>query len=402
MGVDIHVGAAEDGVALRRVADTPGPHIKEVRLYPYFFPDVFREGVAPVEESQSNWIKIRRALMRKPVDRIGYGGYLSLASSFPGFTQHIERLCHDFRAFKTASEGTVSRKAPVKVAVLNAWGASRAWINSFGREQKFLVKRQDVIQVAGTNLLECLAGLPVEVEFISLRDVSARGIPDDIDVIINDGDPETSWSGGRYWGDPAVTTAVREFVARGGGFIGCRGPTAFPHQGRYFQLSDVMGVEKENGQSVQNAALKFEITDTHFITADLPAHSVPASGESFVFVTDRETQVLRANGGHVMLATHGFHAGRTVYLAALPYSLENARLLLRAILWCANKEAEMKTWFCSNVNTDCAYYPEVGSVVVVNNVDLPQTTHLYDNEQQAHEINLRPYESRWFKVGLQS
>ena len=74
MGNDIHVGAAEDGVALRRVSDTPGGLVKELRLYPYFFPDVFREGGDPLGESLSNWIKIRRALMRKPVDRLGYGG----------------------------------------------------------------------------------------------------------------------------------------------------------------------------------------------------------------------------------------------------------------------------------------------------------------------------------------
>lgn len=30
--------------------------------------------------------------MRKPVDRIGYGGYLSLACRFPGFVDYIEKL----------------------------------------------------------------------------------------------------------------------------------------------------------------------------------------------------------------------------------------------------------------------------------------------------------------------
>ena len=61
IGIDINIGAAEDGVALRRLADTPGPQTKEIRLYPYFFPDVFHEGGDPTGESLGNWMKIRRA-----------------------------------------------------------------------------------------------------------------------------------------------------------------------------------------------------------------------------------------------------------------------------------------------------------------------------------------------------
>ncbi|MEI6219419.1 MAG: 1,3-beta-galactosyl-N-acetylhexosamine phosphorylase, partial [bacterium] len=193
MGIDIHVGAAEDGVALRRVSDAPGPQIKELRLYPYFFPDVFREGGDPLGESMSNWVKIRRALMRKPVDRIGYGGYLNLALKFPAFVKHVSELCREFRTFLDMSGGTESHKAPVKVAVLNCWGPLRSWLNSFGAPQKFLIKRPDVVMVAGTNLLECLSGLPVEVVFISFDEISKHGIPKDVDVIINDGDAETAW-----------------------------------------------------------------------------------------------------------------------------------------------------------------------------------------------------------------
>ncbi|RYD72133.1 MAG: 1,3-beta-galactosyl-N-acetylhexosamine phosphorylase, partial [Verrucomicrobiaceae bacterium] len=117
MGVDIHVGAAEDGVALRRISDTPGGLVKELRLYPYFFPDVFREGGDPLGESISNWIKIRRALLRKPVDRLGYGGYLSLALKFPDFVEHVGELCEEFRSFRDNSGGGESEKAPNKVAV---------------------------------------------------------------------------------------------------------------------------------------------------------------------------------------------------------------------------------------------------------------------------------------------
>ena len=395
MGNDIHVGAAEDGVALRRVSDTPGGLVKELRLYPYFFPDVFRPGGDPLGESVSNWIKIRRALMRKPVDRLGYGGYLSLALKFPKFVEHVAELCQEFRTFKANAGGGESKKAPIKVAVLNCWGTWKAWLNSFGAPQKFLVKRPDVIQVAGTNLLECLAGLPVEVQFISFDEVEKSGIPKDVDVIINDGDAETAWSGGRWWANGKVVAAIRQFIAKGGGFIGCRGPSAFPHQGRYFQFADVMGVDKEVGSTLQSATIKASVCEKHFITEDLDGKADFGTHETFVYVCDPQTQLLAANGLHVMAAAKPFGKGRSVFFGALPYDLTNARLLHRAIFWAAGREKELEKWFCSNPNTDCAYYPKTRKLVVVNNTNRTQATTVFDGNGKQRKLTLKAYESRW-------
>jgi len=395
MGIDIHVGAAEDGVALRRISDTPGGLVKELRLYPYFFPDVFREGGDPLGESVSNWIKIRRALLRKPIDRLGYGGYLSLALKFPEFVDHVADLCDEFRSFKENSGGGESYKAPIKVAVLNAWGNWKPWINSFGAPQKFLVKRPDVIQVAGTNLLECLSGLPVEICFLSFEEVAKSGIPKDITVIINDGDAETAWSGGRWWANPKVASRVREFIHNGGGFIGCRGPSAFQHQGRYFQMSDVMGVDKENGRTLQSAPVPTQVVPKHFITEDLVGSADFGTHETFVYVADPATEVLAANGLHVMAAAKPFGKGRSVFFGALPYDLTNSRLLHRAIFWAAGKEKELKKWFCANPLTDCAWYPKSKKLVVVNNSDQPQTTTVHRGDGRTTKVTLKPHASKW-------
>ena len=395
MGLDIHVGAAEDGVALRRVSDAPGGLVRELRLYPYFFPDVFRAGGDPLGESLSNWIKIRRALLRKPVDRLGYGGYLSLAIKFPKFVEHVAELCQEFRAFKANSGGGESSKAPIKVAVLNCWGKWKAWINSFGAPQKFLVKRPDVIQVAGTNLLECLSGLPVEVEFLSFAEIEKHGVPGDIDVIINDGDAETAWSGGRWWGNPKVVGEIRRFIHSGGGFIGCRGPSAFQHQGRYFQLADFLGVDKEIGHTLQSAPVKASVAPRHFITENLTGPVDFGTNETFVYVCDPATQLLAASGLHVLAAAKPFGRGRAVFFGALPYDLTNARLLHRAIFWSAGKELQLKKWFCDNAVTDCAFYPKSGQAVVVNNSDATQITRLFDGQGRSRRIALKPYQSRW-------
>lgn len=404
MGIDIHVGGCESGVAVRRVADAPGPQTKEVRLYPYFFPDVFREGGDPLWESVANWVKIRRALLRAPLDRIGYGGYLSLVEKFPAFVEQVAALADEFRALKEMSGKTASAKAPVRVAVLNAWGKWRSWINSFGAPQKFIVKRPDVTVVAGTNLLECLAGLPVEVEFINFDDARA-GALERFNVVINDGDGETAWSGGRHWADASVAAALRAFVNRGGGFIGCRGATAWAHGGRYFQLADVMGVEKETGLTVQTTCLKPPAVPSHFITADLPrdgGNGQPNADfgikESLVYVTSQATTLLAAHNAHVLAAASEYGSGRSAYLAGLPYSLDNARLLYRAILWSAGREDALFRLFSSNPRTDCAFYPDREVFVAVNNSHDEETTTVYDEAGESIEVTLAPLESRWYRI----
>jgi 1,3-beta-galactosyl-N-acetylhexosamine phosphorylase len=398
MEIDVHIGAAEDGVAVRRVADAPGPQVKELRFYPYFFPDVFCPGGNPTAESQSNWIKIRRALLREPIDRIGYGGYLSLTKAFPDFIEHVEKLAEEFRLLKVHSGGKASWKPKLKVLILSAWGRRKAWINSLGREQKFLVKRQDVTHVAGTNLLECLSGLPVEVDFADFQDILRKGYLEDINVIINDGDAETAWSGGRHWTNPKVLEILRSFVYRGGGFIGCRGPTAWPYQNRYFQLADVMGVDREMGQGIQNASVKVPSYQKHFITNE-PFDSLDfGTPQSFVFVTDPRVQILFTKESHVMLATNTFGKGRSVYLAGLPYSLANSRLLLRSIFWAANQEPQMQKWFSINFQTDCAVWLEAGHFLVVNHTDCPQTTTVISDHNHQYSIKLDPFGYKWCSI----
>ena len=49
------------------------------------------------ERSQGKLVTARRAILRKPIDRIGYGGYLKLALQFPEFVDYVESVCKEFR-----------------------------------------------------------------------------------------------------------------------------------------------------------------------------------------------------------------------------------------------------------------------------------------------------------------
>jgi 1,3-beta-galactosyl-N-acetylhexosamine phosphorylase len=400
IGIDINIGAVEDGVALRRLSDTPGCQVKEIRLYPYFFPDVFNAEGDPTGESLGNWMKIRRALLRMPVDRIGFGGYLSLAARFPDFVAHVEQLCAEFREIRERTGGGLSQRLPIKVAVLNSWGWLRAWVNYTNPHQKFLVKRPDITLIAGSNMLECLAGLPVEVSFISFEELREGGIPSDINVLINAGTGDTAWSGGREWVDPAIIATVREWVARGGGFLGITDPSGHQHQGRYIQLEDVLGVQKEVGQSCMVAPRPRKLVEAHFITEGIPKEIRLGTGLSFVYPASDDAELISiSDGGHIQLSANRFAEGRGVYISELPYNLYNARLLLRAIAWAAGQEKCLETLITDNPNTDCAYYPNSGSMAIANHTAEPQAAGFTDMKGVRHDLELEPHELTWLQAG---
>ena len=399
MGLDISIGACEDGVALRRIADSPGPDTKEIRLYPYFFPDVFTSGGKPLEESRRNWLKIRRALVRRCVDRIGYGGYLSLAAKFPEFVDHVADLCEEFRTIVDRTAKTPPFTAPVRVAVLTAWGKLRSWINHTGPDEKFHSGRADIVEIMGSNLLECLSGLAVQVRFIRFADIAEHGVPGDIDVIINDGAAGTAWSGGEWWCRPEIAAAIRQWVHEGGGFIGCIDPSACEYQGRVYQLSDIMGVQKEVGHSINSSAAEPIVPQSHYILQDQLDLDDLGIADSYVYAVSDSTNVLRIGpSGHILAATNTFGQGRSVYLAALPYSLANCRLLERAIFWISHKERYLHHWFSSNYQTSCAAFPKTGWYVVLNHTDQAQTTSVSDPSDRHITVTLAPWESRWFRT----
>ncbi len=398
MGIDINIGACESGVSLRRVADSPWDEVKEIRLYPYFFSDMYDNGRNPAEECINEWMKIRRALLRNPVDRIGYGGYISIAAQIPELVNNITAIRTEFSEIIKYGNGLPCKTYPVKVGVLTSWGKLRSWINHFGRDQKFIQKRIDIITVAGSDLLENLAGLPVEVSFFSFDDIKSNGIPDNINVIINDGEAGSAWSGGEVWRDPDIIAAIRCFVAKGGGFIGSQAPSACNYNGHFFQLFDLLGIDKEMGATVTGLPPEYNYVDSHFILSDIKQFLNFDNNKSFVYPIDNKVEILHSTGMHINISANSYKAGRSVYLSSLPYSMVNSRLLLRAILWSAGKESVLYDFFSDNFNTDCAVGKNCKKAAVINNSNLKQTTSLFIKGEKIKDIKLIPYECKWIDL----
>lgn len=382
LGLDAVVGSVGDGTTLRMIADIPGVRYTEGRFLPYFFPDTFHEGNDPSIEALDNWRKARRAILRSPVARMGYGGYLSLAAKFPKFVDTVTGIADEFRDMHERTGGQRA-EGELTVALLNSWGAMRSWM-AFTVAHALPNKQT----TSYYGILEALSGMRVNVRFISFDDVLGHGIDPDIDVIINAGPAHTAFSGGDVWRDPRLVAALRAWVRAGGGFVGVGQPTATWWQGRFFQLADVLGVEQEIFHTLSVDKYGPEPLDTHFITADLP--DAGDFGEPIVntYAIDESVQLLRAAGGDVQLAANDYGQGRGVYVSGLPYSALNARLLERALFYAAHAEDRYGAWSSTNPECEVAVFPARGTYCVVNNTDRAQSTRVTRADGSVDDVAL--------------
>lgn len=388
IGLDAVVGSVGDGVTLRMISDIKGVNYTEGRLLPYFFPDVFTEGGDPIGEAQANWLKARRAILRSPLDRIGYGGYLKLASEWPGFIEQIQKVVGEFRQIHENMQGTKAYTAPFKVGILNCWGNLRRWM---ANQVHHALWYREIYSYVG--VIECLSGMPIDVEFITFEELK-QGLDPEIKVIINAGDAYTSWSGAENWKDEAVVCAIRRFVDNGGGFIGVGEPSACQYQGRFFQLSDVLGVDRELGFSMSTDKYN-QMDSKHFILEDTPGEIDFGEGKSRIYAQGSNYQILNMDGKYSRLVTNEYGKGRSVYFTGLPYSPQNCRILLRAIYYAAHQEAEMKKFYVTNMDTEIAVFENTGKIAVINNSREPRKTDLYIQGEFRQSLDMAPMEMQW-------
>lgn len=402
IGLDAVVGSVGNGATLRLFSDIKNVKYTEGRFLPYFFPDTFYEGGDPIKEAKVNWVTARRAILRSPIQRIGYGGYLKLALQFPDFVEYIKDVCNEFRTLYDNIQG-VTPYCVKRVAVLNCWGKMRSWANHMVHHG--LYYRQNYSYF---GIIEALSGAPFDVSFISFDDIRNNSdILKDIDVIINVGDADTAQSGGENWCDEKIVTAIKDFVYNGGGFIGVGEPGAHQWQGKFFQLDDILGVERENGYSLNTRRYNTEANPNHFILEDVEGEVDFGEGKKNIVALDG-TQVLIQNATElpfqvrhaeeVQMAVREFGNGRGVYISGLPYSFENSRILYRAVLWSASAENELKRWFSTNYNVEVHAYVKNGKYCVVNNTYEPQDTTVYIGDGTSFDLHLDANEIKWYQI----
>lgn len=401
IGLDGLVGSAECGVDLRMVADTKDVSIKEVRFLPYFFPDVFNKSGQALKELKNNWYRMRRAMLVENVDRIGFGGYLSLANEEEGFVEYVEKICNEFREIHNISKGTKSKKLDKKIAILNSWGKLKTWqANRTGHASGNYENYRYI------GALEAISGLALSVEFINFEDVKNKEKLNEYDLIINVGRENTSFIGGDNWLDKEVITNIREFVYNGGSIIGIKDPSAcYKEKGTHFSLADVFGLDKEVGNTYQYS--KYEqkqekFLKDHFIFNNLDKNEILESkvfenDSEYIYRLDENLDILASSNYSINIATNEYGKGRAVYLSQSYYSLLNTRMLLNSILW-ATRSENPNIYITDSKDVEVYEFNEVSKLAVVNNTDETREARIIFNNEVKHKLSIKANEIIWLDI----
>ena len=394
------VGAPSSAIYAQQVANIKGIKFTEGRLNPYFFPNECPGDERGTQILYMCWDGIRRGLMKKPIDRIGFGGYLKQIENYEKLKVAIKNVCDEFRTIReTIGEDKCYTKA--KVAVISYWGR----LDTFMMNGIFVDDmRRDGFYY--TAMLTALAILPVDVEFISFDDVISGDLSK-YDVIVSGGIPGTSFQGDKCWKNAELVAKIREFVDNGGGFIGVGEPSGYRYQGRYFQLSDVLGVEKECNYRHFEKRDEMKPIEKHYITDGIDTSKIsfnsdvrgvyPLTASVIKMHYEKNYPFGWQNAGNIDLAVNEYGKGRSVYISGVSPCNESYRLIYNAILWASKKENEKNIVYSSNPNVDAYYYKEAKKYALINSVGEAGCTEFYDKSGYKSIIELKPNEIRWIE-----
>lgn len=361
----------------------------ELRLHPYLFPvglggaPTFAEGGNPTLDAKKYWNSVRRALLRAKIDRIGMGGYLHLVQDFPDFCDYIEKVSDEFRLIRSFHDQGGPYTVRTRVAVLHYWGRLRSWTLSGHFHETYM---HDLIHIN-----EALSGLPVEVSFLSFEDVKKGGLKD-IDVVINAGYAGSAWSGGDSWRDEELVTELTKWVHQGGTFIGVNEPSAVEGYDRFFRMSHVLGIDEDTGARVCHGRWRFEAEDS----LGLLPPGVSVKPRENLYLTDGRARVLMAEGERPLITVNEFGRGKGIYLASFQISPENTRMLYQLIRWGGGEDIK-GLYMTDNLYTECAYYPNSGKLVVINNSDREQIA-VIPTEKGEKRVELAAYDTVFMEI----
>lgn len=387
-GFDGMIKCVFSGYEARLCAGVP-VRIHELRLHPYLFPvglggaPTFAEGGNPTLDAKRYWIQVRRALLREKTDRIGLGGYLHLVEDYPDFCDYIELIANEFRTIKGFHESGKPYVLPVKVAVLHSWGKLRSWTLSGHFHETHM---HDLIHVN-----EALSGLPADVDYIDFEDVKT-GKLDKYQVVINAGKTGDAWSGGDVWKDSEIVEILTRWVHQGGAFIGIGQPSATDGYDTCFRMAHVLGADQEVPAKVCHGTWQFEVNPI----AGLMPEEAEVTGEVKVTLTDGMARVLAAKGTNPVAVVNDFGKGRGIYLTGFEFNYPNVRFLMNLMLYGSSRELE-QNYMTDNLYTECAYYPESGCLVVINNSETEQCTNVKIPGGSV-KVELGAFETRMMKI----
>lgn len=387
-GFDGIIKCVFSGYEARLCAGVPA-ETHELRLHPYLFPvglkgtPTFAPGGNPTKDALEYWNRVRRAILRQKIDRIGLGGYLHLVAEYPDFCSCIEKIADEFRLLKELHEKGAVYTLTIKAAVVHAWGKLRSWTLSGHFHETYM---HDLIHIN-----EALSGLPVQVEFISFEDVK-NGALNNVDVLINAGASGTAWSGGSAWEEDGILEEILRFVHAGGVFIGVNEPSACDGHHTFFRMANVLGLDQDTGARVCHGRMEYEVER---VPGLIPDHAQVKSKKG-LYLTDQETIVLGEEETEPTITYHAYGNGAGIYLSSFQISNSNTRLLLNLMLYGRKMNLKQK-YLTDNPETESAWYPDSRTLVIINNSKSPQTVSV-ETDSECIMVSLAPYETVFQKL----
>jgi len=383
-GFDGLIKCVFSGYEARLCAEVPAK-THEIRFHPYLFPvglggaPTFSPGGMPGEDARAYWVSVRRALLRKRIERCGLGGYLHLAEGYPDFISAMDGILKEFRAIANLHGGGAPYTLKPRVAVLHAWGRLRTWTLSGHLHE---TGEHTLIHV-----LESLSGLPFEVDFLSFEDVRC-GVPGGIDVLICAGAAGDAWSGGVRWRDARLMESLTAWVHGGGVFFGLGEPSAFEGGHRFLRMAHVLGVDIDRGVYACHGKWAFEVS----VAPGFVTECAAILSRDDVRRTDGTARVLAAREGVPAITAHAFGSGMGLYCAGHVYGPGSGRLLQNLILFAAGGGLSPEG-VSDNPLVECGVYPGAGKVAFVNNSASVQSAGCWFNGME-YRVEMEPFALR--------
>jgi beta-D-galactosyl-(1->4)-L-rhamnose phosphorylase len=151
-------------------------------------------------------------------------------------------------------------------------------------------------------------------------------------------------------------------------------------------MAHVLGVDEDEGARICHGKWSYEL-DT--IDSLLPENSL-VKGRDKIYLTDGKAKVLSSQNGVPSIAVNEFGKGKGIYLSEYRTSLENTRLLLNLILFAGDEELN-GLYLTDNPNTECAYYPDSQTLIILNNSSSKQMTSV-KTEKGMKTVELEAYD----------
>ena len=374
-GADGLVKACNSGVVSRSVSDLPGDAEGVIRFSPWLnWGELFRHD-HPVGRMQTVWADIRQGALRNMPDGLTWGGSTIASLQDPQIGGAMRDITADFEFLSQTLHGKQAYQHPITLYVANSWGRLRSWAG-WGQLNP------------STDVLDALCWLPIEVKFISLREIAEAGVPADASVILNAGEPGSAWSGGRDWADPNVADAIARFVQGGGGLIGIDAPSHLAQDnGPTFRLASELGIDFDRFTSPQAelgvwthndaARLQKALADwhgdatrvgEHWLGQSLPELIPGLQASVFGKPVGQDVAIVYRgsadDGAPPMVTARDAGQGRAVWIGGFAKSAEFAALLRRAIFWSAKQEALLQVLDSAPLTTRTYLYPSERLLIV--------------------------------------